>query len=66
MKLRIINHDGLAQHTKVYQIDENEKIELKNITHIEILPITSGTDCIIAKLTFIDVELDLVAEKTTG
>ena len=66
MKLRIINKDGIAQHTKIYAINKDSKVELKNVTSVKILPFTVETYSITAELEFINVELDLVAEKTTG
>jgi len=67
MKLRIVNHDGIANNTKIYVINENGlQTPLKNVTSVKILPFTVETYSITAELEFTDVELDLVAEKTTG
>lgn len=61
MKLRIINDDSIANNTKIYLIDNDGKKfgPLRCVEKVEIFPIVY-TGEIKAKLTFINVEFDII------
>jgi len=57
MKIRIVS-EGTGMDTRVYAGDEL----LQNVTRVEILPIIPGAQPVKARITFLDVELDIEAE----
>lgn len=61
-KIKIVS-DGAAIGTKVFAFGaDGNHIELTGISRIELLPIEPGSS-LKAKLTFINVEVDIISEK---
>lgn len=60
-KLRIVSKDGTPEGTKLYIVDEDtgEETELNNVIGFEVLPLSIQDSFTQARVTLVNVELDL-------